>query len=254
MRLQGKVAVITGAAAGMGLGMATRFAAEGASIVAGDWNGERLNAAVETIKAGGGKIVGAQGNIADRATAEALIDLAVSEFGRIDVLINNAGVMDYMQGVAELEDDIWRKIFAINVDGPMFTSRRAVQQMLKQGGGSIINIASIAGLSGASAGCAYTVAKHGVVGLTRQTAWRYAKDGIRCNAICPGAVKTNIEETMPQDRLDQVGFARAWEFNALAPALLEPTDIASLAVFLASDDSRSVSAAVIPVDAGWKAC
>jgi NAD(P)-dependent dehydrogenase (short-subunit alcohol dehydrogenase family) len=239
----------------MGLALATRFAAEGASVVAGDWNGERLAAAVASIKASGGKIVSAQGNIAERATAEQLIELAVSEFGRIDILVNNAGVMDYMQGVAELEDDIWRKIFAINVDGPMFTSRRAVQEMLKQGGGgSIINIASVAGLSGASAGCAYTVAKHGVVGLTRQTAWRYAKDGIRCNAICPGAVKTNIEESMPKDRLDQVGFARAWEFNALAPAFLEPTDIASLGLFLASDEGRAVSAAIIPVDAGWKAC
>ena len=233
--------------------MATRFAAEGASVIAGDWNAERLAAAVASIKTGGGKIVGLQGNIADRASAEALVDLAVGEFGRIDVLVNNAGVMDYMQGVAELEDDIWRKIFAINVDGPMFTSRRAVPLMIKQGGGSIINVASIAGISGASAGCAYTVAKHGVVGLTRQTAWRYAKEGIRCNAICPGAVHTNIQESMPEDRLDKVGFARAWEYNALAPAVLEPNHIANVALFLASDESSMVNGTITPVDAGWKA-
>ena len=254
MRLNGKVVVITGAASGMGLAMATRFAAEGARVVAGDWNAARLNDAVAGIKTAGGEIVGAQGNIAEQADAERLIDLAVGQYGRIDVLCNNAGVMDYMQGVAELDNDIWRRVLSINLDGPMFTCRRAIPQMLKQGGGSIINVASIAGLSGASAGAAYTAAKHALVGLTRQTAWRYAKEGIRANAICPGAVNTNIQESMAPDRMDATGFARAWEFNALAPAFLESSDVASLALFLASDESRYINAAVIPVDAGWKAC
>jgi len=136
MRLQGKVAVITGAGSGMGLAMATRFAAEGASVVAGDWNAQRLDAAVASIQASGGTIVGAQGNIADQATAENLIDLALSTYGRLDVLCNNAGVMDYMQGVGELSDDIWRRVLSINLDGPMFTSRRAIQHMLAQGSGS----------------------------------------------------------------------------------------------------------------------
>ena len=102
MRLEGKVAVITGAASGMGLAMATRFAAEGASVVAGDWNAQRLEEAVAKIKATGGKITGAQGNIADQATAEGLVALAISTYGKLDVLCNNAGVMDYMQGVGEL--------------------------------------------------------------------------------------------------------------------------------------------------------
>src|SRR5512146_3079697 len=102
MQLQGKVAVITGAASGMGLAMATRFAAEGASVVAGDWNAQRLEDAVARIKAKGGTIVGSQGNIADQATAEGLIELAITTYGRLDVLCNNAGVMDYMQGVGEL--------------------------------------------------------------------------------------------------------------------------------------------------------
>ncbi len=122
MRLQGKVVIVTGAASGMGLAMVTRFAAEGASLVAADWNAQRLDEAVTTITAGGGAIVGAQGNIADQATAEGLIDLALSTYGRLDVLCNNAGVMDYMQGVGELSDDIWRRVMSINLDGPMFTS------------------------------------------------------------------------------------------------------------------------------------
>lgn len=253
MRLQGKVTVITGAGSGMGLAMATRFAAEGASVVAGDWNAQRLDAAVAHIQASGGTIVGAQGNIADQATAEGLIDLAVSTYGRLDVLCNNAGVMDYMQGVGELSDDIWRRVLSINLEGPMFTSRRAVQHMLAHGGGSIINIASTAGLHGGAAGAAYTVSKHGLVGLTRNTAWMYAKQGIRCNAICPGATVTNIGETMPRDRLDAAGSARAGMFAALAPAYLDPTDIAALALFLASDESRHINGAIIPADAGWDA-
>lgn len=253
MRLQGKVAVITGAGSGMGLAMATRFAVEGARIVAGDWNAQRLDEAVARIQADGGTIIGAQGNIADKDTAEHLIDLAISTYGRLDVLCNNAGVMDYMQGVGELSDDIWRRVMSINLDGPMFTSRRAVPHMLIQGSGSIINIASTAGISGGAAGAAYTAAKHALVGLTRNTAWMYAGKGIRCNAICPGGTKTNIGETMTPDRMDAAGSERAGAFAALIPAYLEPTDIAALALFLASDESRYINGAIIPADAGWTA-
>jgi NAD(P)-dependent dehydrogenase (short-subunit alcohol dehydrogenase family) len=253
MRLQGKVAVITGAASGMGLAMATRFAAEGASIVAGDWNAERLDAAVESIQASGGTIVGAQGNIAEQETAESLIDLAINTYGGLHILCNNAGVMDYMHGVGELSNEVWRRVLSINLHGPMFTSRRAIQHMLANDGGSIINIASTAALHGGAAGAAYTASKHALVGLTRNTAWMYAKRGIRCNAICPGATKTNIAETMPQDRVDPVGAQRAGEFATLTPAYLEPTDIAALALFLASDESRYINGAIIPADGGWDA-
>lgn len=253
MRLEGKVAIITGAASGIGLAMATRFAAEGARIVAADWNGQRLEEVVASIHASGGAIAGVQGNIADQAMAEGLIDRALSTYGHLDVLCNNAGVMDYMQGVGELSDDIWRRVLSINLDGPMFTSRRAVRYMLEHGGGSIINTASTAGIHGGAAGAAYTAAKHALVGLTRNTAWMYAAKGIRCNAICPGATKTNIGETMPAERMDAAGSQRAQAFAALAPAYLDPADIASLALFLASDESRHINGAIIPADAGWAA-
>jgi NAD(P)-dependent dehydrogenase (short-subunit alcohol dehydrogenase family) len=252
-RLQGKIAVITGAASGMGLAMATRFAAEGASIISGDWNGERLDHAVAHIRDSGGTIVGVQGNIGERDAADYLVDLAVSMHGRVDVLVNNAGVMDYMQGVGELSEDVWRRVLAINLEGPLFTMRKAVPLMVSQGGGSIINIASTAAIEGGAAGAAYTASKHALIGLTRNTAWMYAKQGVRCNAICPGATRTNIAETMPQDRLDPAGAARAGSYAALIPAVLEPGDIAALALFLASDESRYINGAIIPADGGWTA-
>jgi NAD(P)-dependent dehydrogenase (short-subunit alcohol dehydrogenase family) len=253
MRLEGKVAIITGAASGIGLAMATAFAAEGARLVITDWHAERLNEALALIKATGQPVVSVQGNIADQATAEGLIELALSAHGRLDVLCNNAGVMDYMQGVGELTDDIWRRVLSINLDGPMFATRKAVQYMLEHGGGSIVNTASTGGIHGGAAGVAYTASKHALVGLTRNTAWMYATRGIRCNAICPGATKTHIAESMPPDRLDPAGAARAQAFAALAPAYLEPSDIAALAVFLASDESRHINGAIIPADGGWAA-
>lgn len=253
MRLQDKVVIVTGAASGMGRAMCTRFAAEGARLVAADWHQQRLDEAVTSIADSGGTIVGAAGNIAEQAVAEDLIELALSTYGRLDVLCNNAGVMDYMQGVGELSDDIWRRVLSINLDGPMFASRRAVQQMLAQGSGSIINTASTAGIHGGAAGAAYTASKHALVGLTRNTAWMYAKRGIRCNAICPGATITNIGESMTRERMDATGAARASEFAALAPGYLEASAIADLALFLASDESRHINGAIIPADAGWAA-
>ncbi|GAA5528630.1 SDR family NAD(P)-dependent oxidoreductase [Herpetosiphon gulosus] len=253
MRLHDNVVIITGAASGMGLAMATRFAAEGAKLVLGDWNAQRLEAAVATIQASGAAVVGSQGNIADHATAEALVDLAISTYGHLDVLCNNAGVMDSMQGVAEVSDDMWRRVLGINLEGPMFTSRRALKFMLERGSGVIVNVASTAGIHGGAAGAAYTASKHGLVGLTRNTAWIYAKRNIRCNAICPGGTITNIVESMDRTAIAPADAARVGEFTALAPAYLEPADIANLALFLASDESRHINGAIIPADAGWAA-
>jgi NAD(P)-dependent dehydrogenase (short-subunit alcohol dehydrogenase family) len=253
MRLQGKVAVITGAGSGMGRATALLFAKEGARLALNEWNEERLNAVVAEIKAAGGEVVGARGNIADKETAEALIELAVSAYGRFDILVNNAGVMDYMQGVGELSDDVWRRVLGINLDGPMFTSRRAIRHMAAQGSGSIINVASVASLGGGAAGAAYTASKHGVAGLTKNTAWMYATQGIRCNAICPGGTKTNIADSMAMVRVDAAGAARAGTYASIMPGMLESEDIAALALFLASDESRHINGVLIAADAGWTA-
>jgi NAD(P)-dependent dehydrogenase (short-subunit alcohol dehydrogenase family) len=250
MRLQNKVAVVTGAASGLGRSIAIRFAAEGAALVVGDRHVQRLAEVVAAIRSSGGTVVSAVGDIGDQATAEALVDLANSTHGRIDVLVNNAGIMDHFQGAGELDNDVWRRVLATNLDGPMYASRRALSYMLPRGSGSIVNMASLSSFSGASAGAAYTASKHGLLGLTRSIAWRYSKEGIRCNAICPGAVQTNIQESMPEAEVDQKGMARSVEFFSLASAYLDPSEIASLALFLASDESRYINGAMISADGG----
>lgn len=253
MRLQGKIAVITGAGSGIGRATANLFATEGASVVASDLNASTLEAAVGEIRAKGGKVASICGNVAVRADAEAMVDRAVAEYGKLDVLVNNAGAMDYNHGVGAVSDEAWERLLAVNLTGPMYTSRRAVQLMLAAGGGAIVNVASAAGVSGAVAGAAYTSSKHGLVGLTRNTAWMYAKKGIRCNAILPGGVGTNIVTGMDPAKWDAEGTERVRTFYASMPQILEPLDIARLALFLASDESRHVNGALISADAGWLA-
>lgn len=253
MRLQNKVAVITGAGSGMGRAMAILFAQEGAKIVAGELHQNTLDDVVATIRAAGGEVVGVQGNVAVQAETEALVDAAISNFGRIDILVNNAGIMDQFQGVGEVSNELWQRVMAVNVDGPMYASRRAIPHMLEQGSGSIINIASVAGLSGAAAGAAYVASKHALVGLTKSTAWIYGPKGVRTNAIAPGGVATNISASMDPTKIDAYGMERAGVFHSTMPATLEAIDIASLALFLASDEARFINGTIIPADAGWLA-
>ena len=196
---------------------------------------------------------GLKGNVAVRAEAEAVVELAVKTYGRIDVLVNNAGVMDYNHGVGGVSDEIWERVMGVNLNGPMYTSRRAVQLMLESGGGSIVNVASTASVSGACSGAAYTASKHGVLGLTKSTAWMYAQKGIRCNAILPGGTKTSIVSTMDTSKFDPEGSQRVHPYHGIMPGLMEAIDIARVALFLASDESRFINGAVINADAGWMA-
>lgn len=250
MRIKDKVAVITGAASGIGLAIATRFIAEGAKVVAADWHEDALAAAVRQI---GGPIVGIAGNVAEEADCVAMIDRAIAEFGHIDILVNNAGVMDLFQSVADLDNATWRRCMAVNVDGPMFAMRRAVPFMLAQGGGSIVNIASAAATGGGAAGAAYTASKHALVGLTKSTAYQYAKMGLRCNALAVGGVSTNIMDSVEESALDQAALGRIGAYHASNPGTLEPVDIANAVLFLASDEARHLNGAVLPVDMGWSA-
>lgn len=253
MRLEGKVAVITGAGSGMGRAMANLFAAEGAKVVAAEWNQATLDEVVAEVQAAGGDITGVQGDVSKEEDCGRIIDAATSAYGRIDVLCNNAGVMDNNQGVGELEDSMWERVMGININGPMYLSRLAVRLMVKQGSGSIVNTASVAGLGGGAAGAAYTVSKHALIGLTRNTAFRYTQQGVRCNAIAAGAVETNIMQSVDPSKMDPDASARCNTWYAAIPGQLKATDIANLALFLASDESKMINGAIIPADAGWTA-
>lgn len=250
MRLKDKVVVVTGAASGMGLAIARRFVAEGAKVVAADWHKDAIEAAVAEI---GGAIVAVTANVAVEAEAVSMVDRAITEFGRIDVLVNNAGVMDLFQSVADVDNDTWRRVMSVNLDGPMYAMRKAVPLMLAQGGGSIVNVASVAGVGGGSAGAAYTASKHALIGLTRSTAYQYAKQGLRANALAVGGVETNIMQSVDAAELDQQALGRLGPYHASNPGMLQPDDIANVVLFLASDESRHLNGATIPVDMGWTA-
>ncbi|MEQ1901303.1 MAG: SDR family oxidoreductase [Devosia sp.] len=250
MRLKDKVAVVTGAGSGMGLAIAKLFVAEGAKVVAADWHADALDAAVKEI---GGAIVGIKTNVAVEADAVAMVDKAVSEFGRIDILVNNAGVMDLFQSVADVSNETWRHVLSVNLDGPMFAMRRAIPLMLKQGHGAVVNIASVAGVGGGSAGAAYTASKHALIGLTKSTAYQYAKLGVRCNAIVSGGVNTNIMQSVDPAKLDQAALGRIGVYHAANPGMLDPIDIANATLFLASDEARYINGVALPADMGWRA-
>ena len=249
MKLKDKITIVTGASSGMGKEIARLYLAEGAVVYGIDLNKERLDvAAKEFSNADFHPLVA---DISQVEVVENILEQIIKSAGRIDVLVNNAGIMDDMLPVGEVSDQLWNKVLAVNLNGPMYLTRKAVKQMLEQGGGNIINIASIGGLYGSRAGAAYTVSKHGLIGLTKNTAFMYALKGIRCNAICPGAVATNIGETMRSP--SQFGLERAMSGMATNPKTGEAVDIASIALFLASEDSKMINGATLVADSGWTA-
>jgi NAD(P)-dependent dehydrogenase (short-subunit alcohol dehydrogenase family) len=253
MRLSDKVVLITGAGSGTGRSMATLFAAEGAKVVAAEWHADTLASVVDEVRQAGGAIVGVHGDVSLEADCTAMIEAAIEHFGRLDVLVNNAGVMDNNHGVGEVSNAMWERVLAINLNGPMYLSRLAVPRMVAQGGGSIVNVASVAGAGGGAAGAAYTTSKHALVGLTKNTAFRYALDKVRCNAIIAGAIATNIMQSVDQTRMDPAASARYQTWYTAIPATLDPIDIAELTLYLASDASRYINGACIAADGGWTA-
>ena len=251
MKLQDKIAIITGASSGMGKAMAKLFTQEGAIVYAIDLVEERLHQTVEEIKNDGGHIIGYTGNVTDRKQIEAILDDIIRKQNKIDILINNAGIMDGMEPIDELSDETWNKVMAVNLYGPMMITRKVIKQMLTQESGNIINIASVGGLFGCRAGVAYTSSKHALIGLTKNTAYMYAEQGIRCNAICPGAVNTNIGQSM--HNVSPTGGARAGAGMAVNPRMGEPQEIAQVALFLASDDASFLNGSIVTADGGWTA-
>lgn len=251
MKLQSKVAIVTGAASGMGKAIAEGYAAEGAKVVVSDLNLEGAQAVADGIIANGGEAFAIQTNVAKEEDLKILFDETVSKYGKLDILVNNAGIMDGMEPVNEITDDRWDMVFAVNTTSVMKSMRLATNIFLEQGHGVIINNISVGGLNGGRSGAAYAASKHAVVGLTKNTAFMFSQKGIRCNGIAPGAVATNIGQSMKN--ISQFGMAQQQKGSALIPKVGEPQEIAKLAIFLASDDASFINGQVIAADGGWTA-
>ncbi len=248
--LTGKVVVVTGASSGMGEEIVRLFVHHGASVVATARRKERLDALVASLKDEPGKVVAFSGDVSKREEAEGMIDAAVKNYGKLDLLVNNAGVMDDMAPMANVSDEKFEHVMAVNVYGPMATMRKACQVFLNQGkGGNIINISSIGSMHQA-AGPLYCASKAALNALGKNTSFMYQKEGIRCNMIAPGGIQnTEIGAAMGTPNME--GYNKIQGVLKLAPPPGEPSDIAKVALFLASDESSYINGAVIPVDGGW---
>ena len=240
-RLAGKVAVVTGAGSGMGRATAALFAQEGASVIAADVSGNEEDSARDA----GGQCIPFHVDVSESGEVRAMLDFAVEKFGRLDVLFNNAGIQGAVGKTADYEEDEWDRVIAINLKGVFLGMKYAIPLMKRTGGGSIINTSSMAALVAFPTLPAYSASKGGVSMLTKLTAAEYAAEGIRVNAILPGAIDTGMTQAMPPDFIN----------GAIAATLMgrigTPGEIATLALFLASDESSFITGALIPVDGGY---
>ena len=251
MRLENKSVVITGASSGMGKAMVELFVREGASVIAVARREERLKELQESLKSEPGKVEIYVGDVSRREVNEQMIDLAVEKFGKLDVLVNNAGIMDDMSPIGEITDEKYEQVMKVNVYGPMCAMRKAVNVFLAQGGGgSIVNVASM-GARMTIAGPIYCASKAALTSMSQNTAFMYAKEGIRCNVLAPGGIMTEISASM--GRPNMAGYERVQLIVAANPKLGTGMDVAYAALYFASDDSSYINGTFLPVDCGWSA-
>lgn len=250
MRLENKVVLLTGASSGMGRDMALLFAKEGAKVVAVARREEKLKEIADQSKDFAGEILACEGDVSKQEDIDKMVDFTMGKYNRIDVLVNNAGVMDNFEAVADVTDEDWDKILSINLTAPMRILRKVIPIMIKQEKGNIINISSLGGLYGARAGASYTSSKFALTGLTKNTAYMYAEKGIRCNSIHPGGVDTEISKNL---KPNEFGMDRVMKGVANNLRSGSGEEIANIALFLASEESSFVNGAAIVADAGWTA-
>jgi NAD(P)-dependent dehydrogenase (short-subunit alcohol dehydrogenase family) len=242
--LEGKRVVVTGAASGIGRAMAELFAAEEASVVATDLDGEGL----ESLRAAQPTITAVTADVALERDVERVVAAAG---GTVDVLCNNAGLMDRFLLAEEIDPAEWNRVIAVNLTAPYLFCRRVLPEMVARGDGRIVNTASIAGIRGGRAGAAYTASKHGLVGLTRNIAVTYGPSGIRCNAICPGRTRGGAKGAHePGVAMSERGVAVISGRDARPPTTLAAAEIARVAVFLAGEGGAAINGAELVVDAG----
>jgi NAD(P)-dependent dehydrogenase (short-subunit alcohol dehydrogenase family) len=262
-RLEGSVAVVTGAGSGNGLAIATTYAREGAAVAIGEYSEPRGEAAEAQIVRTGGRAIFVPTDVRDSDAIDRLVSETVQQFGRLDVLVNNAGVLDGYATCLDTSLELFEQVMAINVRGVFLGCKRALAEMVPAGYGKIINMASVAGLVAMGGGCTYTMSKHAIVGLTRQLACEYGPSGIRVNAICPGTIATSLRQnsmeilgsTAPEMSGAGVGAMSPERLREIVPlgARGAADDIAAAATFLASRESDYMNGSTLVIDGGWTA-
>jgi NAD(P)-dependent dehydrogenase (short-subunit alcohol dehydrogenase family) len=254
-RFEGKVAVVTGAAGGIGRAACVRFASEGAGVVAVDLQGSDLDGVLGAIHDVGGEAIIVPADVTKSEQVRGYVDAAVARFGRIDAFFNNAGIEGWVGSSTEYPEDIFDKVLDVNVKGVWLGMKYIVPEMRKVGGGAIVNTASVAGLGGTPTIIAYGASKHAVIGLTKSAALEFGHDKIRVNAVCPSPIETrmmrSLERGINPDAPEAVHDAMA--ANIPLGRYGEPEEVAALTAFLCSDDAKFISGGVYTIDGGSKA-
>lgn len=248
-RLQGRAAIITGAAAGIGRATADRLAAEGAHVLIADIDAVGAQAAAEEIRAGGGIAAWFQTDVTDEAQIEAMVDQCLEQFQRVDILVNNAGVA-VPGSVTSMSTDAWSRVMDINLRSMYLAMRFTIPHMTQ--GGAIINMSSGQALLGFPGWAGYAATKGAAISLTQQAAVEYARQGIRVNAVAPGTIMTPMNQKIFDEAKDAEALAKAWGDQHALGRFGRSEEVASVIAFLASDDSSFVTGVCIPVDGGMR--
>lgn len=248
--LDGKVAIVTGAAAGIGRATALRLAAEGARLGVADLDEERGAALVAEVEAAGSEAVFVRTDVSDEAQVDELVARTVERFGRLDIGVNNAGIEGETAAIADQTSETWQRVMAVNATGVFLCMRAQIPHLLAAGGGSIVNISSVAGLQGFAGSTPYVASKHAVIGMTKVAALDYAAAGIRVNAICPGVIATDMITRVLDEHPEMEPMLTGME---PVGRLGRPDEIADAVVWLCSDRSSFVTGHPLVVDGGQQA-